>query len=398
MNLLKYVHAMFISLTLVLPTAVFAKSIPFSIPSKDRLTQITGQIDLPDNDNSKSFPLIVLVGGTHLFDRDYDFGSSDTDKDLLFRELSKNLTTKGFAVARYDYRGIKCNRRTVEPCPNCKTHEEFMTYFAKKCIDNSVRSSVTVQTTRDDIEAVYNFAKSQSFIIPHRSSIVAHSEGTVHTAHLVKDRKIDPKAILFWGFVAESPKEMFKWQWTDRSLSNLLKSYGLKRGDNLTNEAISLQCQKMNIPKTQCDELISPKGYYTSKELEYQVDAQYEVTRSEALSHPETEAFKYVWAEYGVVFSSYNWWQMWFSDEVPNISGIFDFPGKMSFINGTIDMATPSGRELSIVKNNNTKFKNKIHINEVPDVGHGLGPNPANGPISENSMNLLLREVNWLTH
>lgn len=398
MNLMKYVHVVFISLSLTLPSMASAESIPFSIPSKDKLTQITGQIDLPDAKKSKSFPLVVLVGGTHLFDRDYDFGNSDTDKDLLFREISKKLTSRGFAVARYDYRGIRCNKRTVQPCPTCNSQDEFMRYFVNACIDNSIRSTVTVQTTRDDIESVYNYSKAQPFVAAQKNFIIAHSEGTVQIAHLVNERKIDPKAILFWGFVAESPKEMFKWQWTDRSLSSFLNSYGLKRGENLTNEAISFQCQKMNIPKPQCKDQLSPKGYYTPSDIQNEVEAQYEVVRSEALSHSDSEAFKYVWANYGATFSSYNWWKMWFSDEIPNINGIFDYHGKISFINGTIDMATPSGRELMIVKSNKEKFKSQIHINEVAGVGHGLGPNPASGPISESSMSLLLKELDWLTH
>ncbi len=388
--------SLLIGLSFLLPAAVVAKSIPFSIASKDRLTQLTGQIDLPDSSGSKSFPLILLVGGTHLFDRDYDFGNSNTDSDLLFRELSQKLTSKGFAVARYDYRGIKCNKRTAKACPGCKSHEEFMAYFVKTCIDNSIRRTVTVQTTRDDIETVYNFAKSQTFIKSHQIYIIAHSEGTLHVAHLVNEKRLDPKAILFWGFVSESPKDMFKWQWTDRSLTSLLQSYGLKRGDNLTNELISAQCEKLKIPDVQCKDMMSPKGYFTSHELSEQIDAQYEILRSEALSHAESEPFHYVWSQYGAVFSTYNWWQMWFLDQVPNIESLLNYRGKISFVNGTIDMATPADRELSMVEAMRQRFKSKIRIHKVPGVGHGLGPNPASGPILEDSMSLLLSEVEWL--
>lgn len=386
-----------INIALLLPFTAIAKSIPFSISTKDNLSQINGQIDLPETGKLNSFPLVLLVGGTHLFDRDYDFGNSNTDKDLLFRELSKKLTSKGFAVARYDYRGIKCNKRTVNKCTTCKTHEEFMNYFVKSCIDNSIRSTVTIETTQDDIESVYNFTKSQPFVSPHKNLIIAHSEGTIHIAGLVKKRKINPKAILFWGFVAESPQEIFKWQWMDRSLSNLLQTYGLKHGENLTNEAISLQCKKMNLTEKQCQEIKSPRGFYTTEELKNQIKDQYEDLRSEALSHSDTDSFKYVWSEYGAIFSSYNWWKMWFSDGKANINKLYDYSGKISFINGTIDMATPSARELSIVKSNKINFKNKIRINEVPGVGHGLGINPATGPITESSMSLILSEVDWMS-
>src|SRR5689334_19320413 len=89
----------------------------FEIPTRDGLTRLTGRIDLPAGGGDARCSAVLMVPGGWFMDRDGYMGGSGTERDLLYRELAKDLVAAGIAVVRYDNRGVRCNEMTMPPCP-----------------------------------------------------------------------------------------------------------------------------------------------------------------------------------------------------------------------------------------------------------------------------------------
>jgi hypothetical protein len=51
-------------------------------------------------------------------DRDGYMGGSGTERDLIYRDLARDIVAAGTAVVRYDNRGVRCNEMTMPPCPD----------------------------------------------------------------------------------------------------------------------------------------------------------------------------------------------------------------------------------------------------------------------------------------
>jgi hypothetical protein len=88
----------------------------FEIPTRDGRTRLTGQVDLPSGDGAARHPAVLIVPGGWFMDRDGYMGGSGTERDLIYRDLAKDIVAAGIAVVRYDNRGVRCNEMTMPPC------------------------------------------------------------------------------------------------------------------------------------------------------------------------------------------------------------------------------------------------------------------------------------------
>lgn len=343
----------------------FAKAYPFSFKSKDGLAELSGEIDTPDT-GTRPFPLVVMVPGTGLFDRDVLFGHSGTDRDFIFKDLSQALNAAGVATLRFDLRGVQCNSRVNPPRTDC--------------VDNDIRKSVTPETIRADILDMYHYGVYFPDIDASKVSIFAHSEGTIHVSRLIGQKQIAPHSLIFMGFVAESPLSILHWQFVDRQVDMVFKAAKIN-SDILTNDEIDAFCAANNTDAASCAPLKSPIGYWTRDSLTAQIEKNYQEIKRDALTTPEAQAWPRQAKPGDRVQASYRWWKMWFTDNRNDVDDIAGFKGRVFMHNGDIDSQTPGLREFQFMQNSITSFSINPVLNLHTGKGHGLGADPLFGPI-----------------
>jgi hypothetical protein len=280
------------------------------------------QLDLPRDfkcvEGGARLPAVVMVPGSGPFDRDVDFGTTGTEEDYLFRGLADEITRKGLAAVRFDYRGVR-----------------------EKRVDPEVRKTATIENVRDDIEAVYRFAARESPCIdPERIVVLAHSEGTIHVAHLIHEKRISPKGLLFIGLVARSPKELIRWQSIDPAAG------------------------RCKVSRAECE-------------------AAYDRVRAEQLARPDDELIHGFWPM--------RYWKFWWRDEVAPLSLLAEYPGRIIAHGGTRDTSTPGPEELDALRAASLKKRPKTVIHKGK--GHSLGEDTLKGPMSGESRRLVVKDV-----
>lgn len=371
----------------------------FSLQTYDHKTFIAGEIDFPDNGKdcqNCQFPLIVMIPGTGLYDRDYLFGISGTDRDFMFRDFAEALAEVGIASLRYDYRGVGCNPRTAPPCPDCSPEERNRHYIAS-CIDNDVRSAVTMENMDEDVELIYTHALQHKRIDPNRIVVLAHSEGTIHVSRLISVGRVVPRALLYLGMVAESPAGVMRWQETDRFLR--VFSWDTDHDGVLSNDEIrtgfSSDPYFSSIGLT-VDALLSPSGSWTEKTFRSSRVVSYDQLRSETLAHRDDEPIVIV-PEPLMVQAAYAWSKAFFTDERPIVDLLRGYPGRLIAHNGGYDSQTPAERELGVLSVAAGQFQIAPIGIHHPDVGHGFSPDsPLLGPVVPYIRDAILRDLKML--
>jgi len=338
--------------------------------------ELAGQIDYPSA--GALLGVVLLVPGTGLFDRDVEFGQTDTDQDLIFREISKSLTARNFAVVRFDYRGVKCSSRTAPACPSCLNKKELLSHFVKSCFDNDIRAGVTPENIREDIEAIYRFAISHPKLLDRKILVFGHSEGALNLSYLIADRKISPHAAVFMGGLAESPQSVIQWQMTER-FSSALFEFDFDSNGTVDNEEVRIGHSKKSnyLYQLPVEALLSPTDFWTRTGINEHLEKSYQSVKSEALSHSDTEPF----GMNGITQASYRWWKMFFSDGQSVIGNMTDFNGRITYLNGTLDAQTDFNRQRNEINRVAVGFSRKPEIIEVSGLGHSLGADPIFGPI-----------------
>jgi hypothetical protein len=122
----------------------------FRIRTRDGRAQLAGQINLPPPEASSArHPFVLIVPGGWFMDRDGYMGKSGTERDLVYRDLARDLLAAGMAIVRYDNRGVRCNEMTMPPCQGGSNEEEVARLYLNACVDAGARQTVTVQTQMD---------------------------------------------------------------------------------------------------------------------------------------------------------------------------------------------------------------------------------------------------------
>lgn len=356
----------------------------FHLSAKDGVS-LAGQIDFPASSQVRG--VILLVPGTGLFDRDANFGQTNTEKDLIFREISKSLTENHFAVVRFDYRGVKCNQLTAPPCPECKDKRELHAYFAKKCIDNNIRAGVTPENIRSDIETMYQYIATHQKLINMKILVFGHSEGSLNLSYLIAENRIHPTGAVFMGGLAESPQSVIRWQIIDR-LATALFEFDFNSDGIVGNEEIKLgHSKKLNyLHQLPIEVLFSPSGFWTIETINAHLEDSYQAMKTEALSHADNEPF----GANGLIQASYRWWKMFFTDSQSVIGNLTGFKGPIFYLNGSIDAQTDFTRQTAEIERFTDQFSWKPEIVKAEGTGHALGQDPIFGPLLPSSLELIV--------
>jgi len=172
------------------PGAAAIDAVDVLFPSGDHT--MAGTLTLP---KSRSVPLpgVVLITGSGPQNRDEDSEGPGGLKLGLFRAIAEALSGGGFAVLRYDDRGV------------ARSGGSFAT--------------ASMTDLEDDARAALSFLKTRSEIDPARIGILGHSEGAVLGARIAVASG-EVKALVSMAGTAQNGENILRWQ-LRAALSNM---------------------------------------------------------------------------------------------------------------------------------------------------------------------------------
>jgi len=130
------------------------------------------------------FPGVLLTSGSGAQDKNGTIGyvHKDGPKPLTpYLQIAQYLSERGFAVLRYDKRGIGANIT----------------------IDQNVWGNSTINDLIHNAEKALNILTLQPEVDPKRISIIAHSQGTIIAPRLAIDNSMKVKNIILMGIVSD---------------------------------------------------------------------------------------------------------------------------------------------------------------------------------------------------
>ncbi len=131
------------------------------------------QLTLPAVGNGP-FPGVLLIHGSGT----NDMNETQAENAKPFWQISQYLTERGFAVLRYDKRGIG-EGGTV--------------------INTSIWGNMTINDLIEDSKKALNVLMQQPEVDPKRISLVGHSEGTIIAPRVAIDNSTNVKNIVTYG-------------------------------------------------------------------------------------------------------------------------------------------------------------------------------------------------------
>jgi hypothetical protein len=370
----------------------------FEIPTRDGRTRLTGQVDLPAVGSAARHPLVLMVPGGWFMERDGYMGGSGTERDLIYRDLAKDIVAAGIAVVRYDNRGVRCNEMTMPPCPDGSSELAVTKHYLSACIDPDVRQTVTVQTQMDDVEAVWTFATNHPQIDATRALIWAHSEGCGNTARLIGAGRLCPRGVIFVGTATESPAGLVRWQMVDRYTEQVMRWD--RDGDGRVTEADvdrEYASDRLFSAVAITRDMLTPPGDgWTLVTVRNHFATIYKQTKAAALAKSDDAPYPDPAPAFHLVAASNNWWKQWFEDSTPVIDHLAGYRGRASFHIGGIDSQSPGERQFAFAEQ---RIKAGIFARAPRLVfhegrGHSLRTGePAMGPMDDAAKFCLLKDM-----
>jgi predicted esterase len=139
------------------------------------------------------FPGVLLIHGSGVVDKNGTLGfihKNGPKPPTPYLQIAQYLSERGFAVLRYDKRGIGAN-------------------FT---IDQKVWGNATVSDLIQDSKKALNVLVLQPEVDPKRISIIGHSEGTVIAPRVAIDNSTIVKNIILMGVVAQNLRDLLYYQ------------------------------------------------------------------------------------------------------------------------------------------------------------------------------------------
>jgi uncharacterized protein len=140
------------------------------------------------------FPGILLVPGSGAADMNETAGFIRIDNQTgskiyplaqPFWQISQYLSERGFAVLRYDKRGVSANYTIL---------------------DSNVWGNLTTNDLIQDSTKALNVLIQQPEVDPEKISIIGHSEGTLYAPRVAIDNSTKVKNIILMGILAQNPR------------------------------------------------------------------------------------------------------------------------------------------------------------------------------------------------
>ena len=356
---------------------------------------LKGQLDFPDNSSPNNLPCVVVVSGSGPQDRDGYFGDSGTERDLLYRDLSQAFIAAGFAVLRWDYRGVFFNEMTMPGRETCTSEYERAMFYLKHGADWIIRGGVTPENILDDIEVIYGAALEHPRINPERIVILAHSEGVTNVAQLIKACRIAPAGILNLCGISTSPKEVLRWQCVDRYVERVLSWDRDGDGQVTTGDAeAALANDTFFTVVGFSKEELTPSSAWDSKSLQAFFGMKFKALAEETLNTPDETPYPKPSGEPGLVMGSYRWFKRYFLDDRAVIELLKTFQGNLVFHFGAIDAQLPSMIQLETAKTRLKQFDGRLRLVLHDNRGHVLRTgHPSMGPMDLAAVKMLVNDA-----
>jgi pimeloyl-ACP methyl ester carboxylesterase len=133
------------------------------------------------------FPGVLLIAGSGAQDKNETLGFvHKKGPPRPFWQIAQYLSERGFAVLRYDKRGVGAN---------------------STIINSNVWGNATINDLIQDSKKALNVLIQQPEVDPKRISIIGHSEGTIIAPRVAIDNSTKVRNIILMGTVALSTRE-----------------------------------------------------------------------------------------------------------------------------------------------------------------------------------------------
>ena len=139
------------------------------------------------------FPGVLLISGSGANDKNGTLGSvheNGPKPPTPYLQIAQYLSERGFAVLRYDKRGIGAN-------------------FT---INHNIWGNSTINDLIHDSQKALNILIQQPEVDSKRISVIGHSQGTVVAPRLAIDNSMKVKNIILMGIVASNTEDLVRLQ------------------------------------------------------------------------------------------------------------------------------------------------------------------------------------------
>ncbi len=139
----------------------------------------TAQLTLPSIGKGP-FPSVLLIHGSGAVDQNETLAKNAKP----FWQIAQYISERGFAVLRYDKRGVGANNTIL---------------------DTNVWGNTTANDLIQDSKKALDVLIQQPEVDPKRISIIGHSEGTLYAPRVAIDNSTNVKNIILMGVLAQNP-------------------------------------------------------------------------------------------------------------------------------------------------------------------------------------------------
>jgi hypothetical protein len=331
-------------------------AVPFEVPSADGYL-IQGETDRPEG---PARGVVIMVAGTGVFTRDVNFGRSGTPGDRIFRDLAARFNQRGMAVVRFDRRGARYGVPREERT------------------DKAVAPTATPENLSEDVEALYDWTRSERGLGAQCLILLGHSEGTVHIAGLAERGAAPPDLVIGIGGLLESKASVVRWQSVDRELDALLMMDN--DGDGMVTDA-EIRASYRNTPAGFYEDpapLLAPDGSWTAADIAAaRAEGTDWYTREVADLADHADDAPYPDAEEPI--ASWRWWKSWFQDDTPTAVRFSRWPSPLIFHYGSRDSQVREDRQRAAAAG--VLPAGQLTFVSHPDRGHTLGSDVLLGPM-----------------
>lgn len=189
----------------IVNSAVYAQSDLQTVKNRNLVIDLgngvktNAQLTYPANGKGP-FPAVLLVSGTGannmnetlgLIRIDNKTGSKIYPAAQPFWQISQYLSERGFAVLRYDKRGIGANYTIL---------------------NSNVWGNLTANGLVQDAEKALTVLVQQPEIDPNNITLLGHSEGTIIAPRVAIDNPTKAKNVILMGAIAQTESELLKFQ------------------------------------------------------------------------------------------------------------------------------------------------------------------------------------------
>jgi alpha-beta hydrolase superfamily lysophospholipase len=160
--------------------------------------QTNAQLTIPAVGNGP-FPGVLLVAGSGVV----DMNETLSPDSKPFWQIAQYLSERGFAVLRYDKRGVGAN---------------------SQIIDYNIWGNLTFNDLKNDAEIALGFLMQQPEVDPSKITLIGHSEGTLIAPRIAIDQEENKtnattiKNIVLMASVAQNVVDLLHYQLVDNYL------------------------------------------------------------------------------------------------------------------------------------------------------------------------------------